>query len=131
MRYADTFTEHKRNYKLARACLVETIPDILDVQFTCGDYQSVETRADDVIFCDPPRFWRPTMQGYRSWATPFNWYTFWDWCRAQRGLVFVCMKECPADFVPIATFSARGNQPRPEMLFVARKHVAFLNLKKE
>ena len=73
---------------------MKQLPNLLDVEFRCGDYKELDV-SNAVIYCDPP------YQGTTKYSTgKFNYDEFWDWCRkmSENNIVFVSEYNAPDDF---------------------------------
>lgn len=103
--------------------LSEQIPNIIDVEFLCGDYRNnrYTELKNAVIYCDPP------YQGTTKYATDtFDYKTFWNWCRemSKNNYVFISEYNAPEDFLCIwskgvtTSLKVHEHENRTEKLFV-------------
>ena len=74
---------------------MKQLPNLLDVEFVCGDYREVSLNDRSVIYCDIP------YEGTTSYDTePFIYDDFYIWCQdmADRGhIIFVSSYYLPED----------------------------------
>lgn len=88
----------KRNYDVeAYNNVMKQQPNLIGVEFTCGDYRDLEIPSNSLIYCDPP------YRGVRKYVgnVKFDSDVFWEVCRnwyKQGHIVFVSEYEAPADF---------------------------------
>lgn len=88
----------KRKYDLeAYNNVMKQQPNLMGVEFVCGDYRDLEIPSNSLIYCDPP------YRGVRKYVgnVKFDSDIFWEVCRnwsKQGHIVFVSEYEAPADF---------------------------------
>ncbi|MBV5283409.1 MAG: DNA adenine methylase [Paludibacter sp.] len=79
--------------------IVKQLPNVLDVTFNAGDYDTLNIPNNSVIYCDPPyaNTTKYSKEGFDSVA-------FWQWCREkslESHKVYVSEYNAPDDFVCI------------------------------
>lgn len=90
------------------------------IQLLQGDYRSVHTPLDCVIYCDPP------YKDTAGYGVDFDHEAFYEWARQQTAPLFISEYQMPDDFVCVATIpkvsgaSGRGAKITEEKLFVPR-----------
>ncbi len=88
----------KRNYDVeAYNNVMKQQPNLIGIEFTCGDYRDLEVQSNSLIYCDPP------YRGVRKYVgnVKFDSDVFWEVCRnwsKQGHIVFVSEYEAPTDF---------------------------------
>lgn len=88
----------KRNYDVeAYNNVMKQQPNLIGVEFVCGDYRDLEIPSNSLIYCDPP------YRGVRKYVgnVKFDSDVFWEVCRnwsKQGHIVFVSEYEAPTDF---------------------------------
>ena len=95
----------KSNYQNMKAVgeaaynmVMKMVPDLIGVEFTCGQYYDVPIPAKSIIYCDPP--YRGTASYTKGGKFPHD--NFFDWCRAMHKeghRVYVSEYNAPEDFV--------------------------------
>lgn len=93
---ADGITPRDQSNEALRN-LLKQVPNIVDVNFVCGNYLDNEYAdiKDAVIYCDPP------YQGTTKYSiTQFDYNKFWEWCRkrSENNCVFISEYHAPDDF---------------------------------
>jgi len=88
----------KRNYGVeAYNNVIKQQPNLIGIEFVCGDYRDLEIPTNSLIYCDPP------YRGVRKYVgnVKFDSDVFWEVCRnwsKQGHIVFVSEYEAPSDF---------------------------------
>ena len=88
----------KRNYGVeAYNNVMKQQPNLIGIEFVCGDYRDLEIPTNSLIYCDPP------YRGVRKYVgnVKFDSDVFWEVCRnwsKQGHIVFVSEYEAPSDF---------------------------------
>ena len=88
----------KRNYDVeAYNNVMKQQPNLIGIEFVCGDYRDLEIPTNSLIYCDPP------YRGVRKYVgnVKFDSDVFWEVCRnwsKQGHIVFVSEYEAPSDF---------------------------------
>lgn len=88
----------KRKYDLeAYNNVMKQQPNLIGIDFYCGDYRELEIPSDSLIYCDPP------YRGVRKYVgnIKFDSDVFWEVCRnwhKQGHTVFVSEYVAPNDF---------------------------------
>ena len=88
----------KRNYGIeAYNNIMKQQPNLIGIEFVCGDYRDLEIPTNSLIYCDPP------YRGVRKYVgnVKFDSDVFWEVCRnwsKQGHIVFVSEYEAPSDF---------------------------------
>jgi|LauGreDrversion4_2_1035121.scaffolds.fasta_scaffold598811_1 DNA adenine methylase len=88
----------KRNYGVeAYNNVMKQQPNLIGIEFVCGDYRDLEIPSNSLIYCDPP------YRGVRKYVgnVKFDSDVFWEVCRnwsKQGHIVFVSEYEAPTDF---------------------------------
>lgn len=88
----------KRNYDVeAYNNVMKQKPNLIGVEFICGDYRNLEIPSNSLIYCDPP------YRGVRKYIgnVKFDSDIFWEVCRnwsKQGHIVFVSEYDAPTDF---------------------------------
>ena len=88
----------KRKYDLeAYNNVMKQQPNLIGIQFTCGDYRDLHIPNNSLIYCDPP------YRGVRKYVgnVKFDSDIFWEWCREKNSdghIVFISEYEAPDDF---------------------------------
>ena len=88
----------KRNYGVeAYNNVMKQQPDLIGIEFVCGDYRDLEIPTNSLIYCDPP------YRGVRKYVgnVKFDSDVFWEVCRnwsKQGHIVFVSEYVAPSDF---------------------------------
>ena len=88
----------KRNYGVeAYNNVMKQQPNLIGIDFVCGDYRDLKIPTNSLIYCDPP------YRGVRKYVgnTKFDSDVFWEVCRnwsKQGHIVFVSEYEAPTDF---------------------------------
>ena len=88
----------KRNYGVeAYNNVMKQQPNLIGIEFVCGDYRDLEIPPNSLIYCDPP------YKGVRKYVgnVKFDSDVFWEVCRnwsKQGHIVFVSEYEAPSDF---------------------------------
>jgi len=88
----------KRKYDLeAYNNVMKQQPNLIGIEFVCGDYRDLEIPPNSLIYCDPP------YRGVRKYVgnVKFDSDVFWVVCRNWSKLghiVFVSEYEAPRDF---------------------------------
>ncbi len=88
----------KRKYDLeAYNNVMKQQPNLIGVEFNCGDYRDLEIPNGSLIYCDPP------YRGVRKYVgnDKFDSDTFWEVCRnwsKQGHIVFISEYDAPTDF---------------------------------
>ena len=72
-------------------------PNLIGIEFVCGDYRDLEIPSNSLIYCDPP------YRGVRKYVgnVKFDSDIFWEVCRnwsKQGHIVFVSEYEAPTEF---------------------------------
>lgn len=73
---------------------MKQLPNIIDVEFICGDYRNIDIK-DAFIYCDPP------YANTTKYSTgEFDYNSFWNWCRAmsKQNTVIISEYNAPNDF---------------------------------
>ena len=65
-------------------------------------YEQVKIPENAVVYCDIP------YKNTSSYLTEFDHEKFYEWCRNQKGLVFISEYQMPEDFYVIAEWSRTG-----------------------
>lgn len=65
-------------------------------------YEQVQIPEDAVVYCDIP------YKSTNSYLSEFDHGQFYEWCRQQKGLVFVSEYQMPDDFHIVAEWSRTG-----------------------
>jgi len=88
LRYRDYYREAKDN-------LLNQIPNLKDIQFTCTDYRAIKV-TNSFIYCDPP--YANTKQFLNS--QKFDYDKFWQTMRiwSKTNTVYISELEAPNDF---------------------------------
>lgn len=76
--------------------VLKQMPRLLDVQFICGDFVSIESN-NAMIYCDPP------YENTAGFKDKFNHIQYWDWVRKISANNYVLCSEyhAPDDFIEI------------------------------
>lgn len=88
----------KRNYGVeAYNNVMKQQPNLIGIEFVCGDYRDLEIPTNSLIYCDPP------YRGVRKYVGNVNFDSdvFWEVCRnwsKQGHIVFISEYEAPSDF---------------------------------
>lgn len=88
----------KRKYDVeAYNNVMKQQPNLVGIEFVCGDYRDLEIPPNSLIYCDPP------YRGGRKYVgnVKFDSDVFWEVCRnwsKQGHIVFVSEYEAPTDF---------------------------------
>jgi len=88
----------KRKYDLeAYNNVMKQQPNLIGIEFVCGDYRNLEIPSNSLIYCDPP------YRGVRKYVgnVKFDSDIFWEVCRnwsEQGHIVFISEYEAPKDF---------------------------------
>lgn len=88
----------KRKYDLeAYNNIMKQQPNLIGIDFICGDYRDLEIPNNSLIYCDPP------YRGVRKYVgnVKFDSDVFWEVCRnwsKQGHIVFISEYEAPTDF---------------------------------
>lgn len=88
----------KRKYDLeAYNNVMKQQPNLIGVEFNCGDYRDLQIPNNSLIYCDPP------YRGVRKYVgnDKFDSDLFWEVCRnwsKQGHIVFISEYEAPIDF---------------------------------
>jgi DNA adenine methylase len=88
----------KRKYDVeAYNNVMKQQPNLIGIDFVCGDYRDLEIPNNSLIYCDPP------YRGVRKYVgnVKFDSDVFWEVCRnwsKQGHIVFVSEYEAPTDF---------------------------------
>ena len=88
----------KRKYDLeAYNNVMKQQPNLIGIDFRCGDYRDLEIPSNSLIYCVPP------YRGTRKYVgnEKFDSDIFWDWCREKVNeghIVFISEYEAPSDF---------------------------------
>lgn len=89
LRYRDYYREAKDN-------LLKQAPHLYGIEFSCRDYQEIDTTQNALIYCDPPYM---NTTGY-STSSCFDYDKFWqtmrDW--SQNNIVYISELQAPDDF---------------------------------
>lgn len=77
--------------------VIKQQPNLIGIDFVCGDYKNLEIPQNSIIYCDPP------YRGVRKYVgnEKFDNDTFWEVCRnwnKQGHTVFISEYEAPNDF---------------------------------
>ena len=65
-------------------------------------YEQVQIPENAVVYCDIP------YKSTSSYLSEFSHDKFYDWCRQQKGLVFISEYQMPDDFYVVAEWSRTG-----------------------
>ena len=106
--------------------LINQIPHIKSVTFSCGNYLSNDYQNinNAVIYCDPP------YAGTTKYSSgEFNSTEFWDWCRkiGENNYIYVSEYSAPDDFECIwqkettTKLKVHEHELRVEKLFTYRR----------
>ena len=88
----------KRKYDVeAYNNVMKQQPNLIGIDFICGDYRDLVIPSNSLIYCDPP------YRGVRKYVgnVKFDSDVFWEVCRnwsKQGHIVFVSEYEAPIDF---------------------------------
>lgn len=104
--------------------LKKQIPNILNVEFICGDYKDLSIESGSLIYCDPP-YENTTKYSINN----FNYEEFWCWCREKSKDNYVVISElsAPSDFKCIwertlrKELSINNRKTQVEKLFILEK----------
>lgn len=86
-----------RNYILEQINNIQNqIPNLLNVEFYCCEYNKLDIPNNSIIYCDPP--YKDTKQ--YSFSKNFNHDTFWQWVRDNSKYhdIYVSEYSAPEDF---------------------------------
>ena len=101
--------------------VTKQVPNILDVDFYSGSYDTLEIPDNSIIYCDPP--YANTAKYNKD---GFNSARFWDWCKMKVNeghKVFISEYNAPDDFVCIWSKNIKNQlstnrEDKAEKLFV-------------
>jgi len=88
----------KRKYDLeAYNNVIKQQPNLINIEFVCGDYKEMIIPPNSLIYCDPP------YKGSRPYIgeNKIIHSEFWDWCREKVNeghIIFVSEYDAPDDF---------------------------------
>lgn len=105
--------------------LLEQVPNIKDVKFTCKNYLDFKILKGCVIYLDPP------YEGTTKYKNnDFDYDIFWDWVRelSKDNYVFISEYNAPSDFKCIwskkvtTSLKVHEHEDRTEKLFIHSKN---------
>lgn len=123
--YSETKTGKDRNYyKEGVNNLMKQLPNILDIEYVCCEYDELAIPENSIIYCDPP--YQNVDKTYKE--KQFNHDKFWEWCRtkvSEGHIVFVSEYNAPDDFEVIWEKELQKTHPNQkkkstEKLFVLK-----------
>lgn len=92
--------------RLERLERLEKLENIDKIITNATDYHRIKILPNSVIYCDIP-YQFSNVYGNKK-EQPFNYKSFFDWCKNQKELCFISSYEMPEDFIPIAEFPHRS-----------------------
>ena len=75
--------------------------DVLNVECFNSSYENINIPENSVVYCDPPYI------DVSNYLSTFNHEDFYNWCRAQKSLVFISEYTMPDDFYLLHTFKRK------------------------
>lgn len=81
-------------------------PNLHGVEFSTGDYRSLQIPGESIIYCDPP------YKDTKGYTVGLKYDEFWQWCRERvydGHKVYISEYQAPDDFITIWEKPLRNN----------------------